>query len=656
MKKSFRQRLPLVFMALCAFAIVLSSPVAYAAGETAYLTPSSGTVQAGNRFTVSVDGRVGQSWWLWIPIGASSVEGSLSFPIQHLKVVSVDPAGSAFPNGSITPNNSTGKIDFNNSSSGSYMNKNVHLFSITFQAVSAGSANITFGNVKYNIGSAATTGGNYTVTAAPPAPTPTPTPSPSPTPSPTPKPSQIPISTPRPSVAPVILPELSVEETPAPINESDGSIKISDVIVTANRQRNSVSWEVSDANATPTLMYGTSKSTIKSQAEATKQSDGSYQTVFKDLKLGTLYYFSIKVAATDNLRGGTYTDSFTTKGYPVQLTIQQNGLLLPGAKVTINERTFTANKEAVIITELGDGRHTATITPAGSSTPVTVEFSVEKKKIPTSGNPATQNIIVNAKTLGSTGESDKSSSQAIVIASIVAGVILLTGIVGFIIFRRRSAANTFSQQIDADLLSSSYGPAINTTANAPMPNLETVSVLPPEPSQYASTTDTQVLSDQTGPLSMQNNDTNNVYDTIPEQQFSSLPLPPVDDALSDNTAVAQGVVDENQQLTQQLAQVESSEETVLDEPSAVYDETTGELDIIHHSHHSEQINNLSTVPSPSLQDQAINSDTTEKPVYTPAQTYDTNAGESPTPPETYTNYQEPAVLPPIVNERGAATS
>lgn len=572
MKKSIRQRFTLVFLALSIVMVGLS-PVARAAGETAYLTPASGSVQTGNRFTISVDGYVGQSWWFWVPIGATSVKGSMSFPTQQLKVVSVDPAGSAFPGGSITPNNTTGKIDFNSSSSGSHMNKTVHLFSVTFQAVAPGSASVGFGSVNYDIGSAATTGGNYTVTAAPPAPTPTPTPSPSVTPSP--KPSVTPKVTPAPTVTPAPSPSLvpTVEETPAPTNESDGSIKISDVVITANRQRNSVNWKVSDPSATPTVVYGTSKSTMKSPAEVTKQPDGSYQTVFKDLKLGTLYYFSIKVAATDNLRGGTYSDSFTTKGFPVQLTIQQNGLLLPGAKTVIGERTFTANKEAIIVTELSDGRHTATITPTGSTTPITVEFTVQKKTIPASGSPAIQNIVLNPMTAESSGQSDSSASSTILVIGSLAGLALVVGVIGFILYRRKSVSTDYPQQVDADLLSNNYGPETNFNANTPLPNLETVSIPQSSPAQYEPVYAAQsaVYEDSGVP----------VVADAPSLGLSSMPLPPVDSSEGEPLLVAQ---DDDQQLSQQLAEVESAEENISDEPSAVYDETTGELDIIHHAH------------------------------------------------------------------------
>jgi hypothetical protein len=613
MKQRIRRRFVQGLMLITALIIGVSTPV-FAAGEKAYLTPAAGTTLPGNTFTVSVDGYVGHTWaWFIVPVGASSVNGSITFPSQNLKVTSINTTGAAFPNGNYTPNNTTGRIDFNGSTGGQYTDQTVHLFTITFQALAPGTANVAFGATSYNLGSASTTGGTYTISSPPPpppspSPSPSPTPKPSTTPKPTPKPSTTPkpTPTPTPSVAP------SVEETPAPEADSDGGLKIQNVKVSTSRHENKVSWTVSDPNTIATFNYGTSKAGQDNKAEATKNEDGNYEVSLESLKVGTLYYFTIKAATTDNLQGADYSGTFTTRGYPVQLTIQQNNLLLPGAKVRINERTFVANAYAIVTAELSDGSHVAQITPSGSNNSYPITFVVAKKTIPESGNPDQQSFILNITTVGTSSGLNSATIWPIVGAAIAA-LAIVGGIIGFVIVRRRQS-NEGSPDIDSDLLAASYGRTTDDLhQNTPTPNLETHGAAMGGTFQeqpLATTPMDTVAPLPTNPYAQNLDDTtqNNVppppLDTTPivaDIDPVSLPLPPaepqtVPPPITTETAPAYS---EEEQLSSELLEVESSNGNGED-TSAVYHESTGELEIVHHHVQNSSSASDPTTPIPEI--------------------------------------------------------
>ncbi|MFZ2544727.1 MAG: hypothetical protein WAW80_02025 [Candidatus Saccharimonadales bacterium] len=591
MKTWFQHNFLLGLMLVTAFVSLVSSP-ASAAGNSVSLTPASGTSQTGNTFTVSVDGYASFSrvLILWV-YGAKSVNGSLQFPAQNLKVLSINMAGSSFPNGTVTPNNTTGTITFNQSSSGEYVNQNVHLFSITFQSLAPNNVAVSFGSTAYNIGTAATTGGNYTISPAPtpPPPPPPPTPTPKPTPQSTPKPTPKPISAPVITAPPVSIAP-SVEEVPDPVIQTDGGLRIENVIVTANRLENTVTWTVNNTTSNSIVTYGTSRGNLKSTGTVIKQIDGSYKTILKDLKLGTLYYFNIKATTPDNLQGANHSGVLTTKGYPVQLTIKQNDLLQARAKVKIGERSFVASKDAIISTELGDGTHSAIITQAGSNSSTTVTFVVQKKSISKNNSPDIQNITLNIGTEQIVASADNSSNSTLIISGVV-GIIGITGLIGFILFKRRQQQlQETALQADSDLLAENYGDAISAAGNnRPEPNLDSM-----------NNTSPSVLNDQNMPQITQFSE--QPLDLVPpptvaevsDYTSSNMPLP-YDTVLpktaEPNITDINTTYSENEQLANEVTQVESTEQEtayITEEPSAVYDEATGVLDIIHHSseHHT----------------------------------------------------------------------
>jgi hypothetical protein len=619
MKTKIRQSITLGLMLITALSSLISTSV-FAASNSAFLTPASGTTQSGNTFTVSVDGTVSHSYFWWITVGANTAQGSLNFPAQQLKVTSISMTGSSFPNGTPTFDNAAGTISFNmSSSSGSYYDQAVHLFSVTFQAVAPGNAAVLFGSTQYNIGNAATTGGAYTLTAPP-------APPPSPSPSPTPKPSTKPVvkATPTPTPKPTITP--TVEATPAPIVDSDGGLKIENVKVTATRTENSIAWSLNNAAAKPTVSYGTSKNSLLDAGDIPQLPDGSYKLTLDNLNLGTLYYFTIKASTDDKLSGATYSGVLTTRGYPVQLTIEQNNLTIPGAKVSIGERQFVASKDGVITAELSDGDFTATITIPDDTTTHTAKFTVKKLTVPDDGNPSTQTFTLNVATAIASAGPTSTSPLPLIIGVILAALAIAGGIAGFLFLKRRKpTSDQPSVDVDKGQLTQTYGSDVGQyMSNTPEPNLGGGFVPQPQPTQDAgaaydpaNTTDPEaqapvVAADSPAiDLSEQPVQDQAAYAPQEIEQTQQLdttapPLPPINQAppqdLSEQPVsqpetpqdvqamesyadqpVAQVEPDNNESLSEEITKVESSEQIPdNNEPSAVYDSATGELDIIHH--------------------------------------------------------------------------
>ena len=585
-------------MALLLFTAVFSviPTHVFALAGTVYFTPNGGSIVNGNEFTVEVRGNV-PSPGIWG--GGATIK--FTYDASKLQLIDRNDTGGVFQN-----NNGS---NWNGTTAGTVRYEavvwwgapgvnNQKIISVKFKAIAPGAVTLNFAP-ETNVNNGPTTGTPSTFTVlpttcpsgqigTPPNCTTPPPPSPSPTPKPTPKPSTTP--TPKPSSSPVTpAPEQSVEETPAPVVESDGGLKIEDVKIVANRQKNSVTWTINKADAVPKVTYGTTKGDLKTEATVTKQEDGSYEVVFPSLKLGTLYYFTIKATTPDQLQGATYNGTLTTRGYPVQLTIQQNGVLAPGAKVKIGDRSFTANKNAIITTELGDGKYDAMITPVGSTDSLSVSFTVQKKPIPANGSPELQSFTLNAA-LADTGANQGGSLIPIIIGGVSVLGITTAGLIGLLLYRRRNQSQE-SNTVDNDLLLANYGAAIEEyRTNTPTPNLDTAAVNTPTvepaplvtpPSPVINDTSTTPPSPEAAPVP----ETPTAFDA------STLPLPPTQD--QPQMAVPPPEQPESSQITEQLspelAAVESIEENPADtatdnpdETSAVYDAATGELDIIHH--------------------------------------------------------------------------
>lgn len=606
------------------FSLVPTSTFA-ASGNSAYLSLPSGKSKPGDTFSVKVEGHV-TDYYVWgFPVGIHSASGTISFPANLLAVASYSTSGTTFAESStITPNNTTGKITYSQSS-GPYAaasNQDVHLFTITFKAIAEGTANVTFDSAQYGSGSAmmskitaTTTGGTYTI-AAPPAPAPSPTPNPNPTPTTNQSPTKP--TTPAPSLS--LAPTPTIEESTPPETASEGGLQIEGVTVTATRTENSVSWSLNNALAKPSLQYGTSKGSLTDAGDIPQLSDGSYKYTFSELNPGTLYYFTIKAATSDNLQGATYNSTFTTRGYPVQLVLKQSGLTIPGAKAEINGRSFIANKDGQIITELSDGNFTATITPPNAKKSYSVTFAVKKITPDSSGNFATQRFTLNTTPVSDSENKPTSSLLPTIIGAvgILMGLIAVSIVVIFVI-RKQKAQSSQTTDIDTAQLGASYGIVIQDHINnTPQPNLATsydaTGTQPTAQPQYPAVEDQQQVSDSQGessPLQSENQSSDQaaVAPQAAPQPSSSippdipLPLPPLTDPemIGQQTDITADSTD-SELLSQDLVEVEASGsiENAEPEPSAIYDEVTGELAIIHHhdeTPHTQQPHSAETLDS-----------------------------------------------------------
>jgi hypothetical protein len=606
MKQTIRHRFLLALLLFTAVFSVIPARV-FALAGTVYFTPSGGNVVNGNEFIVEVRGNV-PSPGIWG--GGATIK--FTYDASKVQLIDRNDTGGVFQN-----NN---RSNWDGTTAGTVRYEavvwwgapgvnNQKIISVKFKAIAPGNVTLNFAP-ETNVNNGPTTGTPSTFTVlpttcptgqigTPPNCTTPPPPSPTPTPKPTPKPSTTP--TPKPSTTPTTpAPEQSVEETPAPVVESDGGLKIEDVKIVANRQKNSVTWTINKADAVPKVTYGTTKGDLRSEATVTKQEDGSYETVFPSLKLGTLYYFTIKATTPDQLQGATYNGTLTTRGYPVQLTIQQNGVLAPGAKVKIGDRSFTANKNAIITTELGDRKYDAMISPIGSTDSLSVSFTVQKKPIPTNGSPELQSFILNAS-LADTAATQGGNLIPIIIGGASVLGIGAASMIGFILLRRRNQSQT-STTVDNDLLLANYGTAIEEyRTNTPTPNLDaTATNTAPVETTPLVATPPPVTNDMPAPVQ-----SSPAPDTAANFDASTLPLPPVQE--QPQMVAPPPETPENSQITEQLspelAAVESIEEnpadTVTDNPdetSAVYDAATGELDIIHH--HTQPTNQAPPAPAP----------------------------------------------------------
>lgn len=621
MKKTIRTRFFVGLLSLTVLLTTVPSQVFAVAGSV-YFYPT-GDVQNNSQFTVEIRGNVPTPGWG--RGGGATIR--VAYDATKLEVVDRSDVGGVFrPNNGQNWNGTTAglvryesRIFFN--APGVNDRK---IFSITFKAISPGNTTLSFASANVNDGPTTGTASTFTIhpltcpsgqigtppnckTPPKPTPKPTTTPRPSTTPRPTSRPAPTP-TTPTPTPTP---PPETVEETPEPESNSQGGLAIENVRVTASRQSNSISWTINDpSDVKPVFTFGTSRGEQKTESAVTKGEDGTYTTELPSLKAGTLYHFTIKVASTDQLSGATHSGTITTRGYPVQLTIKQNGVLASGAKVKIGDRSFTANKNAIITAELSDGNHDATITPAGSTEALRVSFTVQKKPVPATGNPELQAFVLNGTVNGAAGENDSTAFLATV-GGILAAILGLGGLIGFLLYRRKQQeATTEYSSVDTDALAA-YGPSLQESRDmTPEPNLQAVSTVtsaftdnPAVTTAGATMYETDAIYDAEQPYTAASYQQDTPEASAPAE---TLPLPPEYDQYTqqqpleygqqlpvpilpaDTTAFDQPQPVASEQLpfdgdTPYTPGGEAAEELheVEDEPSAVFDAATGELEILH---------------------------------------------------------------------------
>lgn len=608
-------RIASVFVSIVTVFSLIPAHTANAAPSNIYFSPGSGTYNTGTSFTTQVRG---SSDAVFYQNGTTS--GTINFPANRLRVNSVSTSGSSYPNINVTFNNTAGTISWNGSAYPSPTT--IYFFTINFQALSAGTASVTFSadtnvnhNWFYDINSTNKTNANFTLVTPPPptcpagqvgtppnCTTPPPptcpagqvgtppnctTPPPSggnPTPTPTPKPTT-------PTVSDTPVPTPTAQPDVAPVQVDAGDLSIKDVIAKVTRQANSVAWATTLGNVTTDIALGTSKENLTVKPAVAKQPDGSYLSTMENLKPGVRYYFTITAtAANAPEKKATFSGAFTTRGYPVKLVVTKDGKKISGATIALEKQSFKTDKNGELELELTDTTFNATITLPDKSKK-TVNFTVAKKTIPSNGgNPETQTFtfdLTEQKTSATTGSSP-------VLGPIIGGIAALAALaIGggiFLLYRRRKADEGAAQIDTASAYSWEQGsnpPAEATTTMAYAPPAEQqASNLASIEQQYIPETEPQpevVYEAQTLPSNQEAN-------VLPEQ------AEPQPEAISENPEpieyaaqpieVAPMEAAEEQPIQNEIEQLganeqDSAEEASANEEEAVYHPDTGELDIIH---------------------------------------------------------------------------
>lgn len=467
----------------------LPSPTAMAAANTIYVTPGSQSAQTGGSFTVQVKGNISEPSYA----GQSRVTGTLTFPASLLRVTNVSQSGATMNWELTNPtiNNSNGTVGF---SQRSYFSTKgaIHIMSVTFQTIKAGTASIGFSSATtygpYN-DAPILTGSTATITNPPPTTCPsgqvgappncsTPPPAKCPsgqtgtppnckTPAPatcpsgqtgTPPNCKAPASSSNTPAAPTpATPAAPVSETPSePIPEpQENGLSIDDATTNRAYKNASLNWKTSSP-AKNTVTYGTSLRQLDKTAEVTQEPDGSYTAMFSNLDPGKRYYFTISSESEkDTTKTSTYSGVFTTKGFPVTVNATEDGKPAANAKVKIGEQTYSTDRDGKIAFELASGSYSIEITTSKSTKKFTL--AVAEKTIDADKAPESQNFTFNLTAeSGAAGGGLSPLTMIGIGVGTVAAISLLGG--GFILWRKRKDKAAGASTVDPDYTWSAQQP------------------------------------------------------------------------------------------------------------------------------------------------------------------------------------------------------
>ena len=465
----------------------------------------------------------------------------------------------------------------------------------------------------------------------------TPKPNPTPTPTPTPKPNPTP--TPTPSLNPLVTPD-PLEA--APVVTATGSLAINGVKSNPAWESGTITWATNQPDVTTVVQFGTSKDKLTTTINAQTQEDGTFRVTQAKLTPGTRYYYLINAISTSSGGQATYSGSFTTRGYPVKIIVKNSDSVAPGATVKLENNTYTTKQDGAIQTlELTAGNYKVIVTDQ-NGVAKELSFTVKKVDTPTNGkSPALQTISLDIANPGSSG-SLQSSIMPIVIG-ILGGILLLGLIFGFLLWRRKRTESQASLPV-ATINDFAWAPEASTSpqsveqqfvpeaeqpyAEFGVQNAADLTTSYPEAAtldqEYSPVATPDILSES----SYQNNVvTNTSYiDELPDDTLLT-PLPgQVPSAFPNQTVDPEGTgatqaFDETSFIPQPVQEASpytdtttpldalqdqsfvtsddspehipspdhdvTIEEVKPEEPSALYDESTGELSIIHHSAHSQ---------------------------------------------------------------------
>jgi hypothetical protein len=618
-------RMSAVFISLLMVFSLVPAQTASAGTSNIYLTPASGTYTTGNSFTVQVKG---SSDTVYFQTG--TVSGAISFPANRLQVTGISTSGSSYANMSATPNNTNGTISFSGSATPG-PSGNLHFFAITFRAIAPGTAVTAFSantTVNYSapfVTSTSKAGGTYTINNPPTCPagqTGTPpncvtppttcpagqtgTPPNCVTP-PKPNPPTTPTTPSTPAPEPVVVAPITEEkatETPTADGEEGTSENVifDNVRITRRYTSVEITW-THKIESTTAVNFGTSRSSMTSSAEVTKEADGSFKAILKDLKPGVQYFFELNgssVTATDKKE--TYGGVFVTRGYPVVLSVTEGTKPAAGAKIELSGSNYTTDKSGRVILELAEGTFNAKIATKSSSK--NVSFSVAKKSIPSDDKaPDGQEFKFDLA-----ASADNEAASTFPLLPVIGGglgiLLLIGGVLLFLFYKKRRDADN-QPIVDSTTTASSDAywtqnqsqqyPTMNTDSTQPIEQ-QSPDFVPENEAGYATQPIDQPTAEDAYPMDPLAYQPETPTEPLQPVAVESLPLPEPTSEYVDPIAATESPEAEvpseepNQLLTQAtapedpneplLAQIEQT--PVDDGPDAIYDASTGELDIVHH--------------------------------------------------------------------------
>lgn len=379
------------------------SALALADSNQLYVTPQASQMSINTSLPVNIKAYASSD-------SPGNVNGTITYPANLLQVTSISVSGSSY--GSPTITQGSGTIGF--SGTGNTNTGLAQIFSITFKTTAAGKATVAFSGDSQVNGTATThKSGVFTIINPNPNP-PKKSSSPSP-PKKTPSPSPVPIISTEPTAPTTIV-------TPSPQISPDPSGVISGVVITPTYSSTAITWTVNAPHPSSTLNYGDSSSGLVKQATVQKKSGGAFTATISGLSPGVTYYFSI-TGEGKGIQPGSYSESFTTQGYPVIINITENDSPVDSAQVQIGSQNFQANKGKLPV-GLAAGSYSGTITTDTAT--LTINLTVAEKPIPADGSaPESQSFAFNMTSSPLKGGPGSSFSIFAFVGILIGGTALL---------------------------------------------------------------------------------------------------------------------------------------------------------------------------------------------------------------------------------------
>ena len=418
------------------FAFVASAATAHAASNSLWFQPGGGSYSTGQTFTITVYGSADSNF------GAPSTNVTVKYPGALLSVTGMA-KGTTLPNATLAHDSQAQTITFAQTvffgASAGF--QNAPLFTITFQAKTAGAATLDFTNYFLAGHTVAKTPSTYSIAdpVCPAGQVGTPpncsTPAPS-IPSPSPSPASTPTAQPLTS-SPAPTQQTTPQQDSAPQAATPvANPEISDDTADARYDSTTIQWKATNTTTT-TLKYGLSKEILDNTAEVVAGDSESYfKTSLMKLQLGTTYYYQID-AKNSSDQVATTQGSFTTKAYPVTIRVIQGTTPVSGASITLSPQStrYTSDNKGEVKTTLKPGDYTVRIKK--DSLDESQKFTVKALAFTPGSTPDTQIISI---TLAAPTALAAAKPAPNILPGIVGGFLLLIlsgGGVGLLLWRRR---------------------------------------------------------------------------------------------------------------------------------------------------------------------------------------------------------------------------